>query len=186
MGKRVSVYELKEGKTYAAFNGRRKLKRTFHKKNGKLYTDAGEASEAYTGYYSGCQWVPPSADYSFEEIKEPKKVIVREDSADHQHEFSVIHMKEDRIYQWENGYLSGDNLVMRKGGTLYFCDKWGKRGAKVRDEQISLRDVFKPYEPTRPEPVKEEPKPNLFERLEQRARSIIPANAERVRDKELV
>ena len=136
---KVSVFDLKEGKVYKAFKGEKELKRKFFKKDGELYNDANQEVQ---GTYSGCAYIPPGRAYKFEEIKKekPKKVVEKKKV----NEFSVIKTEEGTVYKWMQGYLSGNNFVLRHKQDIFFCDKHGNRGAKIKNEAISLDDTFIP------------------------------------------
>lgn len=139
----MKLFDLEDGKTYRAFKkSGYELAQKFFKKDGKLYNDKGDEQKT-DGKYRGCSYVPSAIEeYSFKEFIPEKPVEYIED-VNQNPDTSILSVKPGYVYQWENGPLSFDTLITKKGDSIYYCDKEGNLGAKISNEKIFMTHSFK-------------------------------------------
>src|SRR5690606_38338282 len=65
----LSVFDLKEGHIYKAFDGNRELNKTYMVRNGKLMNSANKQDPEALKSYDNCEWVPLKASIGFEQIE---------------------------------------------------------------------------------------------------------------------
>ena len=124
--KRLSIFDLQEGKVYNAFDGSRQLGKRYTVQNGKLMNASKDEDPHNLSVYEGCVWVPLKASIRFEEVKEAAKPV------------SILGLKQGLVYK-PSAQISG--LVTRKGNKLMFVE--GNRTTKSVDLAIvNLSTMF--------------------------------------------
>lgn len=120
--KRLSIFDLKEGKIYRAFSGDKEIGRRFRIADGKLQNDTGTGPQKYVG----CSWVPVNADVTFEE------------EGDSDIQVSVLALQPGTVYESPK-----TGKIARKGSTLFVVDDKNRPTTKLELRQISLNTLFK-------------------------------------------
>lgn len=121
--KRLSIFDLKEGKIYRAFNANGgEIGRKFRVAKGELQNNTGEA---FTGQYVGCSWVPVNAGVTFEE------------EGDSDVQVGLLSLQPGTVYE-----SSKTGRIARKGTTLFIVDDKNRMSKKLDLKQISLSTLF--------------------------------------------
>lgn len=127
--KRLSIFDLQEGKVYAAFDGDRRLGKNYTVKDGKLMNASKDEDPNDLKVYEGCSWVPLKASVGFEEIKNLGGPT------------SILGLKQGMVYK-ASAQLSG--FIARAGRKLMKLDQNHKVIGPVDLEIVSLTTMFTP------------------------------------------
>lgn len=121
--KRLSIFDLKEGKIYRAFNASgSEIGRKFRIAKGELQNNTGEE---FKGQYVGCSWVPVNAGVTFEEM------------GDADIQVGLLALQPGTVYE-----SSKTGKIARKGSTLFVVDEKNHTTSKLDLKQISLGTLF--------------------------------------------
>lgn len=131
MSKRVSIFDLKEGKVYRAYDGKRKLRKTYTVQNGKLMNAGKDADINDINDYDGCEWVPLKASITFQEIKSSKLNPVAS---------SILGLKKGLIYRSDSKDFKG--LITRIGNKLMTLNNKKKPIEAIELDQVNLTTKF--------------------------------------------
>lgn len=124
--KKLSIFDLKEGKVYAAFDGKRKLSKKYAVMNGKLMNAYDAQDEEALTQYDSCEWVPLKASISFQEIKSEILSFPT----------SILGLQKGMIYKSDLGD------VTRVGSSLRSVSKGKIVGKPIQLDRISLSQSF--------------------------------------------
>jgi hypothetical protein len=146
MNKRLTILELQEGKEYAAFDGDRRLRKTYRINGGVIENrdargNVGEglgeqpggelASGEDEDNYMGCNWVPIKASVMFEEIGSFTPTALK----------TLFQLEENNTYRMDSFEYEGE--VARVGGQLYpIID--GVLANALELDRLSVTATFEP------------------------------------------
>jgi hypothetical protein len=135
MNKRLTILELQEGKEYAAFQGDRRLKKTYRINNGRIENRYDGDGDTTTGLgrdeeYTGCDWVPVKANITFEEIGTFESTP------------TLFTLKDGAVYLMRPDIYEDGTLVARVGGTLYHSTGNGMLGQPVDMAELNVDARF--------------------------------------------
>lgn len=131
MSKRVSIFDLKEGKVYKAFDGKRELSKIYTVQNGKLMNASKEGDANDIQEYDGCEWVPLKASITFQEIKSAQLVPAAS---------SILGLKKGLIYKSDSDEFDG--LVARIGNKLMSLNDKKKPMRAIELNRVDLTVEF--------------------------------------------
>ncbi len=143
---KLTLWDLKQGVEYAAFDGDRQLSKTYRlNSNGELENKDG------LGSYHGCDWVPVKDSIRFVDVKElqttegvkmeTKKTKTKLPKVADLQAGNLLTMQEGVVYVADSGPLAGVR-VTRVGGTIKRVRNM--LGKDVAETKVDLATTFKP------------------------------------------
>lgn len=125
--KRLSIFDLQEGKIYNAFDGDRQLGKRYTVQNGQLKNASKDEDPNNLEVYENCVWVPLKASIGFEEVFQAPAPT------------SILGLKHGLIYK-ASAQIGG--LVARRGNQLVMLDNNHKVTKPVDLAIVKLNTMF--------------------------------------------